>query len=136
MLIRAKYHWLMLYNTVIFGSVGIFMLVVGSADPFYKEFMVPFWLTLAAASAIGWSSIYTTLSNGVLTKHVFWFKFRSFSVSEITRIVPHRKNGVGGRGIVADIYSSNGQKLTLQPNHPEAFLAMLHRETPQAEYLF
>ena len=90
---------------------------------------------MAAISAIGWSSIYTTLSSGVLTKHVFFFKWRSFPVDEITTIAPHKKNGKRSYGTVVQITSQAGETLTLQPNHPEPFLTQLRAAAPQAQYL-
>jgi hypothetical protein len=139
MLIRQKYHWILLFNMALYSCLGIFTLgasLLGSRhDPFYTTFMVPFWISLAAISAIAWSSNYTSLSNGVLTKHVFFLTFRSFPVGEITRIEPHKKDGKKGYGTVVNIFSSEGQKLTLQPNHPVPFLTALHQQAPQAEYL-
>jgi hypothetical protein len=137
MVIRAKYHWLMIYNTALFSAVGTFVLLAGvvKEDSFYTTFIGPLWLFMAAFSAIAWSSIYTTLSNGVLTKHVFFLTFRSFPVGEITRIEPHKKDGKKGYGTVFTVFSRDGKKLTLQPNHPEPFLTLLHQQAPQAEYL-
>jgi hypothetical protein len=41
MVIRAKYHWLMLFNTAIFFAVGAFALIAGGmkGDPFYTTFI-------------------------------------------------------------------------------------------------
>jgi hypothetical protein len=75
------------------------------------------------------------LSNGSLTKHILFFIYRSIPVGDISRITPHKKNGKWSYGTVVSIYSRNGKKLTLQPNHPQPFLAALHQQAPQAEYL-
>jgi hypothetical protein len=131
MVIRNKYNWVFLPNIAFYSAIAIFVSAFKS-----DKFMVPFYLFIVALSAIAWSSIYTTLSEGVLTKHVFFIALRSFPVGEIMRIAPHEKNGKWSYGTVITVFSNNGQRLTLQPNHPEPFLALLHQQAPQAEYLF
>jgi hypothetical protein len=130
MLIRPKNHQIMLWQTALFLALGSFALV---SKP--NSFMVPFYFTLVALTAVFWSSTYTTLSNGELTKHVLWLRFRSMAVEDICRIAPHKRNGQRGYGTVAEVFSRDGQKLTLQPNLPEDFLAALRYEASGAEYL-
>ena len=99
------------------------------------HFMVPIYLVTASLGILLWSTTYTTLSNGILTKQILFFTFRSFPVGEIESIRPHKKNGKWSYGTVVTIWSKTGEKLTLQPNHPKPFLEMLRQQAPQAEYL-
>jgi len=98
--------------------------------------MEPFYLGLAAVSILAWSTTYTTLSEGVLTKRIFLVPYRSFLVDEIESVQqPHKNSGKWVYGAVIVVCSKSGKKLTLQPNKPEAFLALLRKEAPQAAYL-
>jgi hypothetical protein len=131
MLIRSRNHWLALF----FLSMYLVFAIYTAAFKADKA-MVPLYLAFVLFSAITWSSTYTTLSEGILTQRVFGFPYRRFPVQEITRIVPHKKNGKWSYGTVINVFASNGKKLTLQPNKPTPFLKMLHEQAPQAEYLF
>jgi hypothetical protein len=130
MLIRAKYHWLMLFNAALYFAAAISIVAFKNDTS-----IVPFYIFASAISAILWSSTYTTLSNGLLTKHVLFFTYKSIHTSDISRIVPHKKNGKWSYGTVVDVFSNDGEKLTLQPNRPQPFLAMLREQAPQAAYL-
>lgn len=130
MLIRPKYHWFALLYAAFLFLLAIFI-VEFSTD----HFMVPIHLGAACSLVLMWSTTYTTLSNGILTKQIFFFPFRSFPVGEIESIRPHKKNGKWSYGTVVTIWSKTGQKLTLQPNHPKPFLELLRQQAPQAEYL-
>jgi hypothetical protein len=130
MLIRNKYHWLLLSSAVFYLALAIYITAFKS-----DHFMVPLYLFIAALSAILWPSTFTTLSNGLLAKRILFVAWRSIPVGDISKIVPHEKNGKWSYGTVVTVYSRNGEKLTLQPNHPQLFLAALHAQTPQAEYL-
>jgi hypothetical protein len=130
MLIRAKQHWLLLWNTAVFFALGTTMLALRR-----DSFLVPAYFLMSSFSAILWSSTYTTLSEGVLTKKLLFFNFRTFPVDEIASIAPHKKNGRRGYGLVINVFSKTGAKLTLQPNDPELFLRLLRSQAPQAQYL-
>ena len=104
-------------------------------DSFYRDFVAPFYLVLAALFIVTWLTSFTTLADGVLTKRIFLYPLASFPVGEIASIQPHPKNGKWGYGTVFVVWSKDGGKMTLQPNRPEAFLALLREQAPQAEYL-
>ena len=120
----------MLVNAAFYFAAAIFTAAFKN-----DTFMVSIYLFVAAISAILWSSTYTTLSNGQLTKHIFFFTYRSIPTSDISQIVPHKKNGKWSYGTVVDVFSNHGEKLTLQPNRPQPFLEMLREQAPQAAYL-
>ena len=129
MLIRPKYHWYALAISTFYFSCALFVMAFKS-----DQFMVPFDLVIASFFAVLWSSTYTTLSDGVLTRRILFFT-RTFSVSEISRIAPHKRNGQRSYGTVVTVFTSDGDKLTLQPNLPGPFLALLRQQAPQAECL-
>ena len=131
MLIRPKYHWFGLCLAAFYVACAI-----GVEARKGGTFMVSFYLIFACFLAIVWSSAYTTLSNGVLTRRVFFFPYKRIPVADIACIAPHRKNGKWSYGTVVDVYRHDGEKFTFQPNRPEAFLAALREQAPQAEYLF
>jgi hypothetical protein len=130
MLIRQKYHWIVLCNTALFFVLAIFIWTFKN-----DTFMVPFYFFVATVCAICWSSSYTTLSNGLLKTQVLFFTYKSIPVSNVSRIVPHKMSGKWGYGGMVNIYSNDGEKLTLQPNRPQPFLEMLREQAPQAAYL-
>jgi hypothetical protein len=130
MLIRTKNQWLLLFFAA-FYSVFAVIIEIFRTD----HFMVPFYLGIASFCFLAWATIYTTLSNSILTKRAFLIPIKRFPVWEIESIRPHKKNGKWGYGTVVTIWSKSGQKLTLQPNHPKPFLEMLRQQAPQAEYL-
>jgi hypothetical protein len=130
MLIRPKYHWLSLLQSVLFLLFAIF--IVGRRP---DHFLVPFYLAISFISFVGWSTSYTTLRDGVLKRRIFLFTYRSFPVNEIASVQPHPKHGKWGYGVVVTVWSKSGKKLTLQPNHPQAFLDLLRHEASQAEFL-
>ena len=130
MLIRAKYHWLCLHLAAVW-FVSAFLIEEYGTD----HFMVPIYMVFASSILVFWSTTYTTLSNGRLKKQILFFTFRSFPLDEIESIRPHKRNGKWSYGTVVTIWSKNGQKLTLQPNHPKPFLEMLRQQAPEAKYL-
>ena|ERR1035438_1388828 len=130
MLIRAKYHWVLLMSAAFYFLLAL-VIVTARRD----HFAVPFYFGIAFFSLLAWSTTYTTLRSGILKKRILLITYRSFPVGEIESIRPHKKNGKWSYGTVVDIYSATGKKLTLQPNHPSAFLEMLRQQARQAEYL-
>src|ERR1700733_14713250 len=130
MLIRSRYHWIIPYLVTMY-----FILALTIAELKSDHLIVPLYLALATALSIFWSSSYTTLSEGVLTKQILFITWRSFPVSEITSIIPHNKHNKWSYGTVVNIFHNSGKKITLQPNKPGPFLAMLREQAPQADYL-
>jgi predicted membrane metal-binding protein len=129
MLIRAKYHWLPLSLAFLdFFAAAI----VGTINP--DHFMVMFYLCSAGVLLLVWFGTYTTLRNGVLKRRLLFFTHRTIPVAEIDSVRPHKKNGKWSYGTVVDIYPRTGKKLTLQPNHPQPFLALLREQSPQASF--
>ncbi len=97
--------------------------------------MVPLSLGFDCLLLLCWSGTYTTLSGGVLEKRVLFFPWKTIAVDEITKVLPHRRHGKPRYGMVLIVCSKGGDRLTLQPNHPEPFLAMLRQQASQAEFL-
>jgi hypothetical protein len=129
MLIRPKYHWLAL-------SVGLFNIVMAAAVEIMKtdHFMVPFYLVLSSVLLLAWSGSYTTLSHGKLEMRQFFFARRTVPVAEIESVRPHKNNRKWSYGTVVDIYPRTGKRITLQPNDPQPFLALLREQSPQASF--
>jgi hypothetical protein len=130
MLIRPKYHWSGLLLSG-FQFLCAFIVLEFKTD----HFMVQLYLVSGSFIAILWSSTYTELSDGILTRRCLWFT-RCIAVREISLITPHPRNGQRGYGTVATLFTRDGSKLNLQPNLPMPFLTLLHQQAPQAEYLF
>jgi hypothetical protein len=131
MLIRPKYHWLVLaYAALNFACVAY--VAVFKSD----TFLLPLGLLSASFLLVVWASTYTTLSGGVLTRRVLFFPYQRIRVDEIARIAPHEKNGKWSYGTVVNVFARNGEKLTVQPDQPLPFLAALREQAPQAAYLF
>ena len=130
MVIRAKYHWLMLFLFVLYSALAL-AIVKFKTD----RFMAPWYAALAALCLLFWLTTYTELDGGILTKRILFLKFRSFPVGEIDSIQPHRKNGKWSYGTVIEVWSKGGSKLTLQPNKPKPFLTSLKEQAPQARFL-
>ena len=131
MLIRPKLHWLALCMTAFFFADAIYFTAFKTDTS-----AAAFYLFSAAFLAILWSSAYTTLSNGLLTTRWLFFVHQKIPVGEICRIAPHKMSGKRENGTVVNIYSRNGTKITIQPAHPQPFLAALREQAPQAAYLF
>jgi hypothetical protein len=104
---------------------------------FFKtdHFVVPFFILVSALFLFTWITTYTTLRSGILRKRIFLFSYRCFAVGDIESVRPHRKNGRWSYGTVIEVWSEAGKKLTLQANHPVAFLALLRQQAPQAKFL-
>jgi hypothetical protein len=132
-LIRPKYHWFIL-SIVIFDLLMGIVMMIPRRDPFYAQFMSPFYTFVGAIGLILWATTCTTLSGGVLQKRVLFFTWKRFNVDEIVTVEPHRKNGKWSYGTVVTIRSKSGEKLTLQPNHPVLFPAMLKQQAPGADF--
>jgi hypothetical protein len=126
-------HWLMLA----IGSWNILLAIayLTRPDPLYLQFMMPLNMFLGAFMIAAGATTYTTLSGGVLKSRRLFFWRRNFPVNEIESIAPHNKDGKWGYGVVIVVRSKSGEKLTLQPNHPSPFLAMLKREATGASFL-
>lgn len=128
-LIRPRFHW----AVFALGLFYVLLAIVKSSsgrDPFYIDFMAPFGALLIVA----WATTYTTLSNGVLMNRKLFFWSKCFAVSEIESVEPHQQNGKWSYGAVFNVWTKSGEKLTLQPNHPEPFLAMLKQQAPGADF--
>jgi hypothetical protein len=129
MLIRPKYHWLALSMGL---SYFVMAAIVGTLNP--DDFMVTFYLGAAAVLFLVWSGTFTTLRHGFLKRRLIFFSHRTIPVAEIETVRPHKKNGKWSYGTVVDIYPRTGKKLTLQPNDPQPFLALLREQSPQASF--
>jgi hypothetical protein len=70
-----------------------------------------------------------------LTTRNLVFIVQRFPVAEITRIATPKYKGKWILGTTVYVYSNNGKMMSLQLSRPQPFLAMLHEQTPQAEYL-
>lgn len=115
-----------------FAFCGVLAVII---EMFKKDdFMVPLYLGVAVLSIITWATTFTTLKNGILEKRIFLFPFRVFPVSDIESVRPSKKNGKWTIGTVLDIYTRTGKKLTLNPNDPRTFLALLREQAPQASF--
>jgi hypothetical protein len=117
------------FNAVLYSGLAIFILR-NKVD----HTMVPFYVGIAVFSLAAWMTSYTKLDKGLLTRRLFLVPYRSILVDTIERIQPHEKNGKWGHGTVIQVYSTSGSRLTLQPNHPKQFLALLRRQAPHATY--
>jgi hypothetical protein len=128
-LIRPKHHWLAL-------SLALFFIVVAALVATIKtdHFMTLIYLGASSVLLLLWFGSYTTLSHGNLESRLFFFTRRTLPVTEIESVRPHRKNGKWSYGTVVDIYPKTGKKLTLQPNDPQPFLALLREQSPQASF--
>ena len=132
-LIRPKYHWFLLSISIFDLLMGI-VTMIPRRDPFYAQFMSPFYTFVGAVLLITWATTYTTMTGGFLQKRVLFFTWKRFNVDEIVTVEPHRKNGKWSYGTVVTIWSKTGEKLTLQPNRPVPFLAMLKQQAPGADF--
>jgi hypothetical protein len=82
-LIRAKYHWLLLSMALLdFVTAAI----VGTIDP--DHFMVTFYLGSAGVLFLVWSGTFTTLSHGVLKRRLIFFARRTIPVADIESVRP------------------------------------------------
>ena len=97
--------------------------------------MVPIYFFIGILLLILCLTTFTTLQDGFLTKRILLFPFRRFPVEQIERVEPQKNNGKWSYGVVMNIWSVKGQKLTLQPNDPEPFLELLREQAPQAKFL-
>jgi hypothetical protein len=119
----------MLWNFAFFSVMAVII------ETFKNDhFMVPLYLGFAALSIVTWATTFTTLKNGILEQRKFLFPFRIFPVSDIESVRPSKMNGKWTIGTVLDIYSRTGEKLTLNPNDPKPFLALLREQAPQASF--
>jgi hypothetical protein len=98
------------------------------------QFMMLFYLGASTVLLLAWSGSYTTLSHGKLESRLFFFARRTLPFTEIESVRPHKKNGKWSYGTVVDIYPRTGKKITLQPNDPQPFLALLREQSPQASF--
>jgi hypothetical protein len=124
-------HWLMLA----IGVWDILMSIVYAIprrDPFYVQFMMPFYLFMGAFLIVTWATTFTTLRGGVLKNRKLFFWRKNIPVAEIASVEPHKRNGKWGYGAVFNVWTKSGEKLTLQPNRPVSFLAMLKQQAPEA----
>jgi len=128
-LIRPKHHWFAL-------SLALFFMVMAVLVETIKtdQFIVLFYLGASTVLLLVWSGSYTTLSHGKLERRLFFFTLRTLPVTEIESVRPHKKNGKWSYGTVVDIYPRTGKKITLQPNDPHPFLALLREQSPQASF--
>ena len=141
MLIRPKYHWILLFNTVLYLYMGIHAFFFKPSHSFE-----PFYFGTSLLMILVWFGTFTTLEDGHLRKQVAFIPAADLPVTEITRIEPHKKNGKWSYGTCFIVYSAPASTLnllpretesyvTLQPNKPAPFLALLREQAPQAEFL-
>jgi hypothetical protein len=93
-----------------------------------------FALGMGALLLVFWPGTYTTLRDGFLVKRVFFVPWKKLRVDEISRVVPHPKNGKWSYGTCLIVITKSGEFLNLQPNHPTPFLASLRQMSPHAEF--
>ena len=130
MLIRPESHWLVLFYAASNLLMGIDRLCCKT-----DHFMELFCFGSCILMIFLWLGTFTTLEDGHLRNQFCFIPTANFPVKEITRIEPHKKNGKLGYGTIFIVRTTSGKRLTLSPNKPAPFLALLREQAPQAEFL-
>ncbi len=92
-------------------------------------------LALGLVLLIGGSTWFYRLADGFLTRYFSFCPVRKVRLEDICKIAPHKFSNRWSNGLIVNVFSQTGRKLTIQAAYPEPFLTLLRTAAPQAQYL-